>query len=170
MLSTTDRNCRTIWHRFQQQGGGGGGRIHSIQYTYTVYTFSWLLLSFAAEYSASGPQSSSLYISLGYLAPAPPAESRAELPEPDIGLRVDGSARPGGVQHGAVHLPCTPANILLSYRYLCCCGLYGPDAFEAGSIHYLGKWEGVGPWKSRLFWARNGSPHQPALRTYCKGR
>jgi hypothetical protein len=25
--------------------------------------------------------------------------------------------------------------------------------FDAGSIHYLGKWEGVGPWKSRVFWA-----------------
>jgi hypothetical protein len=25
--------------------------------------------------------------------------------------------------------------------------------FDAGSIHYEGKWEGVGPWKSRLFWA-----------------
>jgi hypothetical protein len=24
-----------------------------------------------------------------------------------------------------------------------------PNAFDAGSIHYLGKWEGVGPWKSR---------------------
>jgi hypothetical protein len=23
--------------------------------------------------------------------------------------------------------------------------------FDAGSIHYLGKWEGVGPWKSRVF-------------------
>ncbi len=33
--------------------------------------------------------------------------------------------------------------------------LYGPvrNAFDAGSIHYLGKWEGVGPWKSRVFWA-----------------
>jgi hypothetical protein len=30
------------------------------------------------------------------------------------------------------------------------------NAFDAGSIHYLGKWEGVGPWKSQLFWASNG--------------
>ncbi len=31
--------------------------------------------------------------------------------------------------------------------------LYGPvrNAFDAGSIHFAGKWEGVGPWKSRLF-------------------
>ncbi len=31
--------------------------------------------------------------------------------------------------------------------------LYVPvrNAFDAGSIHYLGKWEGVGPWKSRVF-------------------
>ncbi len=30
--------------------------------------------------------------------------------------------------------------------------LYGPvrNAFDAGSIHYEGKWEGVGPWKLRL--------------------
>ncbi len=27
------------------------------------------------------------------------------------------------------------------------------NAFDASSIHYEGKWEGVGPWKSRLFWA-----------------
>jgi hypothetical protein len=33
--------------------------------------------------------------------------------------------------------------------------LYGPvrNAFVAGNIHYEGKWEEVGPWKSRLFWA-----------------
>jgi hypothetical protein len=39
--------------------------------------------------------------------------------------------------------------------YLCTYGLYGSvrNAFDAGSIHYEGKWEGVGPWKSRLFWA-----------------
>jgi hypothetical protein len=27
------------------------------------------------------------------------------------------------------------------------------NAFYAGSIHCEGKWEGVVPWKSRLFWA-----------------
>jgi hypothetical protein len=39
--------------------------------------------------------------------------------------------------------------------YLCTYDLHGPvhNAFDAGSIHYEGKWEGVGPWKSRLFWA-----------------
>ncbi len=39
--------------------------------------------------------------------------------------------------------------------YLCTYDLYGPvhNAFDAGSIHYEGKWEGVGPWKLRLFWA-----------------
>jgi hypothetical protein len=41
------------------------------------------------------------------------------------------------------------------YRYLCTYDLYGPvrNAFDAGSIHYKGMLEGVGPWKSRLFWA-----------------
>jgi hypothetical protein len=38
--------------------------------------------------------------------------------------------------------------------YLCTYDLYGPvcNAFVEGSIHYEGKWEGVGPWKSRLYW------------------
>ncbi len=38
--------------------------------------------------------------------------------------------------------------------YLCSYDLYGPvrNAFDVGSIHYLGKWEGVGPWKSRVSW------------------
>ncbi len=25
------------------------------------------------------------------------------------------------------------------------------NAFDAGSIHYEGKWEGIGPWKTRVF-------------------
>jgi hypothetical protein len=32
--------------------------------------------------------------------------------------------------------------------------IYAPmiySAFDAGSIHYWDKWEGVGPWKSRVF-------------------
>ncbi len=35
-------------------------------------------------------------------------------------------------------------------HYLCTYDLYGPvrNAFDAGSILYEGKWEGVGPWKS----------------------
>ncbi len=37
------------------------------------------------------------------------------------------------------------------------------NAFDTGSIHYMGKWEGVGPWKSRLFWAPNGT----RLRARC---
>ncbi len=44
-------------------------------------------------------------------------------------------------------------NVLTTY--LCTYDLYGPvrDAFDAGSIHYEGKWEGVWPWKARVFWA-----------------
>ena len=41
-------------------------------------------------------------------------------------------------------------------NYLCTYDLYGPmrNTFDAGSIHYLGKLEGVvGPWKLRVFWA-----------------
>jgi hypothetical protein len=39
------------------------------------------------------------------------------------------------------------------YSYLCTYDLYRPvrNAFDAGSIHYLGKWEGVEPWKLRVF-------------------
>ncbi len=42
-----------------------------------------------------------------------------------------------------------------SFHYLCTYDLYSPvqTAFDAGSIHYLGKWEEVGPRKSRVFWA-----------------
>ncbi len=38
---------------------------------------------------------------------------------------------------------------LVHKNHLCTYDLYGPvrNAFDAGSIHYLGKWEGVGPWK-----------------------
>jgi hypothetical protein len=43
----------------------------------------------------------------------------------------------------------------LDNNYLCTYDLYGPvhNAFGAGSIHYEGKREMVGPWKSRVFWA-----------------
>jgi hypothetical protein len=34
--------------------------------------------------------------------------------------------------------------------YTALCVMLG---FDAGSTHYLGKWKGVGPWKSRFFWA-----------------
>jgi hypothetical protein len=39
-----------------------------------------------------------------------------------------------------------------SINYLCTYVLYDlvRNAFDAGSIHYAGKWEGVGPWKSRV--------------------
>ncbi len=45
------------------------------------------------------------------------------------------------------------------FNYLCTYDLQGPvrNAIDAGSIYsvryYEGKWEGVGPWKSRVFWA-----------------
>jgi hypothetical protein len=41
----------------------------------------------------------------------------------------------------------------INYSYLCTYDLYDPvrNAFDAA--HYEGKWEGVGPWKSRVFQA-----------------
>jgi hypothetical protein len=41
------------------------------------------------------------------------------------------------------------------FSYLCPYDLYGPvrNAFDAGNIHYEGKWEEVGLWKLRLFGA-----------------
>jgi hypothetical protein len=53
--------------------------------------------------------------------------------------------------------PKTKISLLISY--LCTYDLYGPvhNAFDAGSIHYDGKWEVVGPWKSRVFWALRNS-------------
>ena len=53
--------------------------------------------------------------------------------------------------HGTVWL--LPA---ISINYLCTYDLYGPvrNVFDAGRyIMYVGKWEGVRPWKSRAFWA-----------------
>jgi hypothetical protein len=40
-------------------------------------------------------------------------------------------------------------------NYLCTYDLYSPvhNAFDAGSIHYEGMREGVGPWKTRVFGA-----------------
>jgi hypothetical protein len=56
---------------------------------------------------------------------------------------------------GAVWALKPPINVtrgLLYINHLCTCELYrySPvrNAFDAGSIHYLGKWEGVRPWKS----------------------
>ncbi len=48
-----------------------------------------------------------------------------------------------------------PVEALVQNSYLWTCDLYGSVcvAFDAGSIHWRGKWKGVGPWKSRLFWA-----------------
>jgi hypothetical protein len=42
--------------------------------------------------------------------------------------------------------------------YLCTYDLYGPvrNAFDAGSIHYEGKWEGEGGGKSRFFFLGGG--------------
>jgi hypothetical protein len=47
-------------------------------------------------------------------------------------------------------------HVACSISYLCTYDLYGPvrNAFDAGSIHYEGKWEGVGPWKLKLFGPR----------------
>ncbi len=53
-------------------------------------------------------------------------------------------------------LPPPPRPCVNKYTVLAVYGPYdliGPvyNAFDAGNIHDEGKWEGVGPWKSRLF-------------------
>ncbi len=74
--------------------------------------------------------------------------------------KTPGFAAPNAIvkQLGRVQLlvQCTGAETLpirVYNNYLCTYDLYGPvcNAFDAGSILYKGKWEGVGSWKSRVF-------------------
>jgi hypothetical protein len=61
------------------------------------------------------------------------------------------SSASGKPPHHSLPLPATPYHYLIYFSYLCTYDLYGPvrNAFGAGSIHYEGKWDWVGPWKSK---------------------
>ncbi len=71
------------------------------------------------------------------------------LPEENIVLVATGQVQ---ILNIAPFLPPRPAQQAYN-SYLCTYGLYSTvrNAFDAGSIHYEGKWEGARPWKSRLF-------------------
>jgi hypothetical protein len=56
-------------------------------------------------------------------------------------------------RNGGVVWALKPPVALVHKTTLCTYDLYGPvhNAFDAGSIYYLGKWEGVGPWNLNFF-------------------
>jgi hypothetical protein len=70
-------------------------------------------------------------------------EARRRIPERAMSLRFL------GIILRVLRLEVSVCNVL---NYLCTYDLYGPvrDAFDADSIHYEGKWEGVWPWKARI--------------------
>jgi hypothetical protein len=74
-------------------------------------------------------------------------DDRAELRDGVVDEQLP-AGRAQRQHHAVAHEP-------QHFSYLCTYDLYGPvyTAFDTGSIHYGGKWEGVGPWKARLFWA-----------------